>query len=219
MVLGRKADPGLVAEQFLGHRVAAQVDQLARAADIGQMVDRRIEADERVARKLGVEAQGLAGDEAVEALGRLRGIAQQRRDRTRAAGGLFGARRPIISAGAKLALAGQLRGLLEGPAGAGEIAHPPRGEARGPGGLPGPVAGRALAPGVGDAAGVEVETADVIDEGDALAGLGAALGGQGGREGQQLRLGGGGIVGLDQLVEDQRAADRRRDRPGRRRAR
>src|SRR6185312_7719653 len=124
---------------------------------------------------------GLASEQPVEAFRRFVGRGsgfEQPLHGSGPAGSLFGTRRPIIAAVAKLALVGKLRHLLECGGSGVVVADPPRGEAGDPRSLARPFAGRALPPGVGDPSSVQVEAEYVINECDAGRGLGARLDGQ-----------------------------------------
>ncbi len=203
-MLAGRTDLRLVAQQFLGEADLADSCQLDRPLDVGQMVDRRIAQHEGVGGKPGIHAEALTGEQAVEAFRRFGGGRrgpQQRRDRCRAAARLFRPGCPIICAGAELTLLGGAGDITEGARRRLAIAHPPRGQARGPGGLRCPIADRTLAPGVGHAPRVEIESQHIINEGDARSGFGTCFDRERWRILQQQRFGSGGIVGLDQRIE------------------
>ena len=194
-----------MAEQLLGERGLTDPGQLDRALDIGQAVDRRVAADERIPRESRREPERLARNQPVEALRRLAGArrrAEQPSDRTGPAGRLLGASRPIITPGAKLALLGKLRHLLESGRGRIEVGEAPGGEGGDPGSLAGPVSGGAHAPGVRHSAGVRILSEHIIYESDAGRGLRSRFEGKLGRVGVELGFSTGSVVGLDQSVKE-----------------
>src|SRR5438270_1725855 len=126
MMLGRKADLGLVAEHLLGSADLADVGESYRPLDVGQLLDRRIETGVRIGRELGVHAESLAREQAVEALRsfgrRGRGL-EERLDRARTAACLLGPRGPVERADSKLALLRRPGDLLECARSSFAIAH------------------------------------------------------------------------------------------------
>ena len=204
MMLGRRADLRLVAKHLLGERRLADPGQLDRALDVGQLVDRRVEADERIGRKAGCPCPAFrarAGRRSFRAM-RPRAALSSGVDRPRAAGTPARRARPNSRPPARSSRCwASAATCWKAREAAFAIAEPPRGEAGDPRGLRRPFAGRARPPGVGDAAGVHVEPEHIIDEGDAVAGFGAGFDRQLRRVGQQLRFGAGGVVGLDQRIE------------------
>ena len=99
-----RPDFRLMLQHFLRQRHLADARKLPCALHIRQLVDVGLTARIGVGRKLGIHAQSLTGEKAVEALRRLRGLAQQGFDRAGPADRLFRARGPIQGAGAKLPL-------------------------------------------------------------------------------------------------------------------
>src|SRR6185295_12718495 len=147
MMLRRLADLRLVAKHLLRERGLADPRELDGPLNVGILLDAGIAPCERVVGQRGRHAERLAGEQSVEALRAFGGAGrgpQQRLDRRGPAALLLGPRRPIEPAGAKLALLGQSRDLLEIAGRGFAIAEPPRSEARDPCGLRGPFAGRAL---------------------------------------------------------------------------
>ena len=217
-MLGRSADLGLVAKHFLGQRRPRRSWRARSRA--GRWADDRSadRADERDRPEAACRMpERFAGEQAVEAFRRElpRPCSSGSTDCGRPARLLRRARPSNSRRREARAAARAAATCWKAREAEFAVAQPPRGKAGDPGGLGRPVADRALAPGVGDPPRVHVEPEHIIDEGDALvAGFGPGFDGKLRREGQQLRLGAGGVVGLDQADRARPGAGRRTVRPG-----